>query len=109
MYWCFKVLIAVKDFWLEFFEHVFAILGEFCILIKEKVFGFGNQAAYKIKSKYKKEKPKSYRQDIKRRMKHDMQRERENWSRQEDELADLMMSYGGAELDDKKLKKEKAQ
>ena len=41
-------------------------MSEFCILIKEKVFGFGNQAAYKLKSKYKKEKPKSYRQDIKR-------------------------------------------
>ena len=79
LHWCLRVMLAVKDFWLEFFEHVFAILGEFCLLIKEKVFGFGKQAAYKLKSKYKKdgERPKNYRQDIKRRMRHDMQRERE--------------------------------
>ena len=41
LYWCLSVVISIKDFWFEFFEHVFAILGEFCLLIKEKVFGFG--------------------------------------------------------------------
>ena len=41
MYWWLKICIAVKDFWMEFFEHVFSILCEFCSLFREILLGFG--------------------------------------------------------------------
>ena len=44
-----------------------------------------------MSSKYKKDKPKNYRKDLKRRMRVAMQHERDMWPQKEDELAEVMM------------------